>query len=156
MTRRSRGASLAGLAIVGAAVSAYLAAFELGAIGSIWDPLFGAGSERVLTSAIATLLPLPDALVGTAAYVVDAVLAVLLFVGVGRADFISAALGILSVAGALVGIALAVSQPLLVGTFCTLCLTSTVISILLAAGAVTEWTERRSGPRRATGEEIAR
>jgi uncharacterized membrane protein len=156
VTGTARATALAVLAIVGTAVSAYLAAYELGWIDTVWDPLFGTGSERVLTSGIARLLPVPDAVLGTAGYAADAILAALLAAGVGADVLVSSALALVAGVGAVVGIALAVSQPLLVGTFCTLCLVSTLISIVLAAGAVREAAEAGSWPDRARHEEVTR
>ena len=54
-----RSTALVALAVVGFAISAYLAAFELGFVTDPWDPFFGDGSRRVLTSAIAGSLPVP-------------------------------------------------------------------------------------------------
>jgi uncharacterized membrane protein len=148
--------ALAVLAIAGVAVSGYLAAYELGWIGGVWDPLFGDGSERVLSSGIARALPVPDAVLGVVAYGVDAALALLLAAGIGSAVAIAGCLAVVASIGALVGIGLAISQPLLVGTFCTLCLVSTLISIVLAAGAVREAAEAGSWPDRARHEEVTR
>ena len=156
MTRRARAVALAVLAIAGVAVSGYLAAYELGWIGGVWDPLFGDGSERVLSSGIARALPVPDAVLGVVAYGVDAALALLLAAGIGSAVAIAGCLAVVASIGALVGIGLAISQPLLVGTFCTLCLVSTLISIVLAAGAVREAADIGSWPDRARHEEVAR
>lgn len=156
MNRSVRATGLAILAIVGVAVSGYLASFELGWIGGVWDPFFGTGSERVLSSGLARLLPVPDALVGTAAYGLDAVLAALLVAGIGSAVAVSATLAVVASAGALVGIGLAISQPLLVGSFCTLCLGSTLISIVLAAGALGEALDVWSRTARARHEEVLR
>ena len=156
MTRPASATSLAVLAIVGMAVSAYLAAYELGWIGSVWDPMFGTGSERVLTSGIARMLPVPDAALGVAAYAIDAVLAALLAAGVGTDVLVSSLLALVAGVGAVVGIALAVSQPLFVGTFCTLCLLSTLISIVLAAGAASEAIAVRSRTGHQPHEEVIR
>jgi len=156
VTRPARAGGLAVLAIAGVAVSGYLAAYELGWITGVWDPLFGDGSQRVLSSGIARALPVPDAVLGAAAYGLDAALAVLLAAGVGSAVAIAGCLAVVASIGALVGIGLAISQPLLVGTFCTLCLVSTLISIVLAVGAVREAAEAGSWPDRARHEEVAR
>lgn len=156
MSRRARASGLAILALAGAAVSGYLAAYELGWIATVWDPIFGTGSERVLSSGIARALPIPDAVVGAAAYGLDALLAILLAAGIGSAVAVAGCLALVATIGALVGIGLAISQPVLVGTFCTLCLVSTLISIVLAAGAVGEAAEAGSWPDRARHEEVAR
>ncbi|HET7030311.1 MAG TPA: vitamin K epoxide reductase family protein [Candidatus Limnocylindrales bacterium] len=132
-----------GLALAGLAISAYLASFQLGWIGSVWDPLFGNGSERVLTSRVSDLLPVPDAAVGSAGYAVDAVLAGFIWADPGR-DRLSVLLAVVAIAGAVVGIGLAFSQALVVGAFCTLCLASTAISVGLAWTAVGDALDRRA------------
>jgi hypothetical protein len=45
----------------------------VGAIDSVWEPFFGDGSRTVLTSRISDLLPVPDAALGAAGYLLDAV-----------------------------------------------------------------------------------
>ncbi len=133
-----RLAVLVVLAVVGCAVSLYLAAFQLGLVHGIWDPLFGGGSREVLTSFIARLLPIPDALLGAGVYAVDVVLALALAARAWHPETVALGLAVVATAGAVVGIGLAIVQALVVGTFCTLCLTSTAISIALAIGAVGE------------------
>ncbi len=60
------------LAGVGTIISAYLALFQWGLVDSIWDPVFGDGSERVLTSELAhridRAIRMPDAALGAWAY----------------------------------------------------------------------------------------
>jgi uncharacterized membrane protein len=139
---RWRPLGLVLLAVLGAGISCALAAFQLGLVPGVWDPLFGDGSRRVLTSAISRALPIPDALVGAAAYVVDALLGIALLVRLGPTATVAAVLAIVSVMGAVVGLLLAVSQPLIAHAGCTLCLCSTAVSVLLAIGAVAEARER--------------
>jgi len=55
------------LALAGALIAAYLSLFELGVTHEVWDPLFGDGSRAVLTSTLATSLPVPDAVLGVVA-----------------------------------------------------------------------------------------
>ena len=139
---KARPFTLIVLAIAGCTVSVYLAAFELGRIGEVWDPLFGEGSRRVLTSWIARVLPVPDAVFGAIAYGVDAVLAALVAAGVWRSDLVAVALAVVATAGGVVGVLLALSQATLLGSFCTLCLLSSGISVALALGALVEARER--------------
>ncbi len=63
------------LAAAGLVIAGYLSLFELGVIGSVWDPVFGRGSRRVLTSPLASSLPVPDAVLGVLAYLSEVVLA---------------------------------------------------------------------------------
>ncbi|UQU62647.1 hypothetical protein COUCH_26910 [Couchioplanes caeruleus] len=134
-----RRAAIAALALAGCCVSLYLGLFQLHAIDDVWDPLFGTGSERVLTSALSRMLPVPDALLGAVAYAVE----VILELAGGRDRWRSRpfwvfATGVVAGLLALTGIVLVVSQPLLTGTFCTLCLVSAAISITVAALMVPE------------------
>ncbi|MBT1070345.1 hypothetical protein [Pelotalea chapellei] len=54
------------LALAGFAIAGYLSLFQMNIISSIWEPLFGSGSRRILTSSISHLLPIPDAALGAA------------------------------------------------------------------------------------------
>jgi uncharacterized membrane protein len=139
---RGRPALLVALALVGFAVSAYLAAFQLGVIAAPWDPVFGDGSRLVLTSAISRLLPVPDASIGAAAYAIDAVLGLALLARPEGPDEIPLALAVVAVGGATVALVLVVLQPLVAHSFCSLCLVSAACSVALAIGAVTEVRDR--------------
>lgn len=127
------------LALLGAAIAAYLAAFQVGLVSSVWDPIFDGGSRRVLTSSIAELLPVPDAALGLAAYLAEAVL--LLLGGTDRwrrrpwLVFLNAAVaaGLGLAALALIGL-----QAWVVGAWCSLCLTSATTSLLIGAFSVPE------------------
>ncbi len=143
-----RPAVLVGLAIVGALISIVLALFQLGLIGDVWDPIFGAGSRAVLTSAVSRALPVPDAVIGTAGYLVDAALGVALLLRLGRPSMVATLLAIVASVGGVVGIALAVAQPLIAGAGCTLCLCSTAVSVALGVGALTEARDRRAADDR--------
>jgi uncharacterized membrane protein len=130
------------LAVIGCAISLVLAAFQLGVSRDVWDPLFGAGAKDVLTSPISRALPVPDALIGAAAYTLDALLGGALLFGFGRGSIVAGVLAVVAVMGAVVGIALAVAQPLVAHAGCTLCLCSTAVSVVLALGAVGEARDR--------------
>ena len=129
---------IGGLAVLGCAISLYLAAFQLGLIGDVWDPFFGSGSRAVLTSEVSRALPFPDALVGVAAYATEAALAAILAAAGGDAVRVVILLAAVGVAGALGGVTLAVLQPVAAKAFCTLCLGSSAISVLLGTAAVAE------------------
>jgi hypothetical protein len=64
---------IAGVAVVGFAIAAYLTLFQLGVLDRVWEPFFGDGSRTVLTSGVSRLLPVPDAALGAAGYLLDAV-----------------------------------------------------------------------------------
>ncbi len=130
------------LAVAGLAISVYLTAFQVGLVSYAWDPVFGEGSRRVLTSGVSRTLPVPDASVGAAGYAVDAVLALLVGARVPRTDLIAGALAVIATVGALVAIVLAILQPTVAHALCTLCLCSSAISIALSIGALAEARER--------------
>jgi hypothetical protein len=69
------------LALVGCAVATVLTLFQVGVLDDVWEPFFGDGSRRVLTSALSRALPVPDAALGAVAYLAEAVLTAL-----GRPD----------------------------------------------------------------------
>lgn len=133
---------IVGIALVGVAVSGYLAAFQLGYLETVWEPFFGDGSRVVLESRVSETIspgPVPDAALGTLGYLVDAVTGV-----VGGRDRWRRRPWIVVVFGLAVGplgavsIALVVVQPVLVGGWCTLCLLSAVVSLSMIGPAVDE------------------
>jgi len=130
---------LAVLAAAGFLVAAYLTAFQVHAVGDVWEPIFGAGSRRILSSNVAGALPVPDASLGALGYAADFVLA---FVGGTNRwreqPWLVLAFGLVVGLMALASLALIAIQIFGFGTGCSLCLTSAAISILIAVGA---WPE---------------
>ena len=63
------------LAFFGFALSRYMAAFQLGYIDSAWDPLFGDGTEQVLSSDVSEGFPISDAGLGAVAYMIEGLMA---------------------------------------------------------------------------------
>jgi uncharacterized membrane protein len=122
------------LALVGCAVACYLALYQWRLTGAVWDPLFGArSSEAVLMSSVSRALPVPDAMLGALAYLVEASAAV--FCRRGRALLVYAAV---LLALAVTSVMLVLVQAVLVHAFCTLCLASAAISFVNVALARTE------------------
>ena len=125
---------IAAAAGAGLAISAYLAAVQLGVAGAPWDPLFGsASSARVLHSSLARALPIPDAALGAAGYAAE--LAADLAGGRERwrtHPWVVLAFGATVAALAVVGAALIVVQAAVVRAGCTLCLCSALLSIGVA------------------------
>jgi hypothetical protein len=124
------------LALVGFAISTYLALFEWGLIDSVWDPVFGQDSERVLASDVSHTLyrwfGIPDAALGAVAYLGDAVLG--LAGSTRRWQYrpwmvILFGIDVIPLGG--VGAVLVLLQATLVGYWCFLCLLSAAISMIL-------------------------
>ena len=130
---------IVGLALVGFGIAAYLTAFQYELVDTIWEPFFGDGSRTVLTSGLSNVLPISDGALGALGYLGDAVTGV-----IGGTKRWRTMPWIVIVFGVFVGplgavsIALVVAQPLLYGSYCTLCLASAVISLIMIPPAVDE------------------
>ncbi len=121
----------AALAFAGAVVAGYLAADQLGML-RVWDPLFGgASTEAVLHSRLSRALPVPDALLGAAAYLFECALAIWLAVaerrGQGR-PWSRTVYGAIVVGMAVAGAGLVAIQAFYVRAFCSFCLVSALVS----------------------------
>ena len=118
------------LALVGCGVASYLTLYQLHLTSSVWDPLFGsASSEKVLTWA----RPIPDAALGAAAYLVEAVLTALGDEHRYRTNpRLVLVFGIVLAALAATSLVLIVIQVLVVHALCSLCLLSAAMSFINA------------------------
>jgi uncharacterized membrane protein len=129
-----------GLALVGFAIATYLSLFQLEVLDEVWEPFFGGGSREILTSGVSNVLPVPDAALGAFGYLVDAVTGA---IG-GRArwrtmPWIVILFGLAVGPLGAISIALVVIQPVVYGTFCTLCLASAVVSLAMIGPAMDEF-----------------
>ena len=128
------------LALVGAAIATYLALYQMDVFGTVWEPFFGNGSVTILNSSVSHILPIPDAALGAISYLLDAVTGV-----IGGRDRWRTMPWIVIVFGLAVGplgavsILLVILQPVMFDAFCTLCLISAVISVLMIAPAMDEF-----------------
>lgn len=128
-----------GLAIAGAVIAGYLAAYQLGLFGTVWEPFFGNGSERILHSTISRLLPIPDAALGALGYLADAVSG-----AIGgrhrwrRMPWLVILFGLAVGPLGIVSITLVILQPVLFDAWCSLCLASALISLLMIGPAMDE------------------
>lgn len=128
------------IASIGFFIAIYLALYQLKVVDSVWDPFFGDGTERVLTSKVSQAFPIPDALLGAFGYLVDVVSGIV--GGVNRwktMPWIVIIFGVAVGPLGLVSILLVISQPVFVGAWCTLCLTSAVISVMMISPAMDEF-----------------
>ncbi|AUX23804.1 uncharacterized protein SOCEGT47_043340 [Sorangium cellulosum] len=128
-----------GLALAGLAIAAYLGLYQIRVLDDVWEPFFGDGSRAVLDSKLSRVVPIPDAWLGAFGYLLDAVTGL---VG-GRARYrtmpwIVTLFGIAVGPLGLVSVALVMAQPLVVGRWCTLCLVTAVISVLMMGPALDE------------------
>lgn len=138
-----------GLALLGFAVALYLSLYQWGVLDRVFDPFFGegsfgGGSETILReSAVSRLtlrwLGVPDAFLGALAYLADVVTGL-----IGGRRRWQTLPWIVIVFGLLVGpfgfasVLLVVAQPLLSDAWCSLCLLSAAISVLMIGPALDE------------------
>ena len=122
---RAQRAPLIALGIFGFFASWYMAAFQLGYIERVWDPLYDPGTRAVLTSSISKAFPVSDAGLGAVAYSVEALMG---FMGDRRRwrtmPWMVAFFGVVVIPLGFVQVLLVIMQPIMVGTWCTLCLLS--------------------------------
>lgn len=128
------------LAFVGFAVALYLALYQWHVFASVWEPFFGTGSRVILTSSISHILPIPDAALGAFGYLLDAVTGI---IG-GRQrwrtmPWIVVLFGLAIGPLGLVSVMLVIFQPVLFDAWCTLCLASAVISLVMVGPAMDEF-----------------
>ncbi len=130
---------LVALALAGFTVATYLTLFQLGVLTNVWEPFFGEGSRTILHSAVSRILPLPDAALGALGYLLDATAGL-----VGGRQRWRTMPWIVVVFGVAVGplgatsIVLVILQPVAFGAWCTLCLASAAVSVLMIGPALDE------------------
>lgn len=141
---------IVGFAIVGVAIATYLALFQLNIISEVWEPFFGNGSKKILTSKTSKILPIPDAALGAFGYLVDAITG-----AVGgtlrwkRMPWIVIVFGLAVGPLGFISILLVILQPVLYDSWCTLCLASAVISVVMIGPALDEMLASLQYMRRA-------
>ena len=127
------------LACVGFAIATYLALYQYRVVSDVWEPFFGDGSRTILNSPTSRVLPVSDAALGAFGYLLDAVAGV---IG-GRSrwrtmPWIVLLFGVFVGPLGAVSLLLVVLQPVLYDSWCTLCLTTAAISIIMIGPAMDE------------------
>lgn len=126
------------LAFVGFVLSRYMAAYQLGHIDGVWDPFFGGaladgrnGTEEIITSDISEAWPVPDAGLGSLVYLLE------ILAGIAGSRrrwrtmpwlvlffcFLIIPLGVISIAFIII-------QPIVLSTWCALCLMTAILMLL--------------------------
>lgn len=125
-------APIIALAALGFFLSRQMTAFQLGHVASLTDPLFGLGTQSVLTSDVSRAFPIPDAGLGAFAYMIEFLMG---FMGDKRRwrtmPWMVTFFGILVVPLGVVSITLIVLQPAAVGAWCTPCLVAAVAMLVM-------------------------
>ncbi len=130
---------IVGLAVLGGLIATYLALYQYRVFPTVWEPFFGTGSEVVLNSKTSRLLPFSDGALGALGYVADALAGVI--GGTRRWRTMPWMVVLFGLAiGPLGGVSvlLVILQPMLYANWCTLCLTTAAISVLMIGPAMDE------------------
>jgi len=134
------------LAFLGLFVSRYLAAYQLGHVDGVWEPFFSGsaanpqnGTEEIITSDISRAWPVPDAGLGALTYQLEILIGL---IGSARRwrtmPWLVLIFGIMIVPLGVVSITFIVIQPILLGTWCTLCLITAAAMLVQIPYAVDE------------------
>lgn len=127
------------LAFIGLYISRYLAAYQLGHTTGAWDPYFGDGTERIITSEISKAWPIPDAGLGAVTYLLEILTGI-----IGGRDrwrtmpWLVILFGVMIVPLGAVSIFFIIIQPILIGTWCTLCLVAAAAMLIQIPYSVDE------------------
>ncbi len=127
------------LGIISFFISRYMTAYQLGHIESVWDPVFDPGTAAVLTSDVSRAWPVSDAGLGAMAYMLEALSGFMGSPSRWRTmPWMVLMFGILVVPLGMTSIILVILQPVMVGTWCTLCLVTAFLMLVMIPLALDE------------------
>lgn len=131
---------IAVLGLIGFLIARYMAAYQLGHIDRAWDPFFGVGTQTIITSDMSKAWPIPDAGLGAVAYLLE-----VLMTFMGGKDrwrtmpWMVLMLAVLIVPLGGVSIFFVIIQPIVIGTWCTLCLIAALAMALMIPYSLDEF-----------------
>lgn len=132
-------APIIALSLISFLAARYMATRQLGYIPHAWDPFFRDGTERVLHSNVSRAWPISDAGLGALTYLLEVLMG---FMGDKRRwrtmPWMVAGFGFVVVPLGIVSIALVIMQPLVVGAWCSLCLLTAALMLLMIPLAIDE------------------
>ena len=125
------------LAFIGLHISRYLTAYQLGHIDGVWEPFFAGsadpknGTEEIITSSVSRAWPVPDAGVGALTYALEILTGM---IGSARRwrtmPWLVVIFGLMIVPLGAVSLIFIIIQPILIGTWCSLCLIAAAAMLL--------------------------
>ena len=125
------------MGVVGLLISRHLAAYQLGHIDTAWEPFFAGtrglnGTEDIITSAESKAWPIADGGLGAVTYMFEILMGVM---GDRRRwrtmPWMVAMFGFVVVPLGVVSIYFIIIQPIMIGTWCTLCLIAALAMLVM-------------------------
>ena len=137
------------LALIGFLISRVLGAYQLGHIDGVWDPFFAGsgamkgvmnGSETIITSDVSKAWPIADGALGAIVYMAELVM---IWMG-GKTrwrtmPWMVLALAILILPLGVVSIYFVIIQPIVIGTWCSLCLVAALAMAVMIPYSLNEF-----------------
>ena len=152
---------IAVLALIGFFIARILGAYQLGHIDTVWEPFFAGsggmnGTETIITSDVSKAWPIADGALGGIVYMAELVM---VWMG-GKTrwrtmPWMVLALAILILPLGVVSIYFVIIQPIVIGTWCTLCLIAALAMAVMIPYALNEfvamgqflvWSQRQGKP----------
>ncbi|GLQ54748.1 NAD-dependent epimerase/dehydratase family protein [Devosia nitrariae] len=132
------------LGAIGFVLARVLAAYQLGHVDGVWEPFFGGegglnGTEEIITSDVSKAWPIADGGLGATTYMIE----ILMGVMGGRSrwrtmPWMVLLFGIVVVPLGVVSIYFIIIQPIVIGTYCTICLLAAVAMLIMIPYALDE------------------
>ena len=127
------------MAATGFLIAGYMGLYQMKVFSSVWEPFFEPGSAKILNSPTSRALPIPDAVLGAMSYLLDVVAGV---IGSPRRwrtmPWVVVLFGVAVGPLGLTSLLLVILQPVLYDTWCTLCLVTALISIIMIGPSMDE------------------
>jgi hypothetical protein len=121
------------LAFFGFFIARHLMAYQMGHISTVWEPFFGEGTARIITSDVSKAWPVPDAGLGALSYLLEALSGMM--GGRSRWRTMPWMVGmfcVLVIPLCGVSIFFIIIQPIVIGTWCTPCqITAAAMVVML-------------------------
>ncbi|MDD3762909.1 MAG: heavy metal-binding domain-containing protein [Nevskiales bacterium] len=153
------------LAMVGFLIARILGAYQLGHLDSVWEPFFAGsgemkgvmnGTETITTSDVSKAWPIPDGALGGIVYTLELVMAWMAGKDRWRTmPWMVLGFAILILPLGVVSIYFIIIQPIVIGTWCTLCLIAALamavmipysLNEFVAMGQFLVWARRQGKP----------
>lgn len=153
------------LALIGFLIARVLGAYQLGHLDGVWEPFFAGsgdmqgvmnGTETIITSDVSKAWPIPDGALGAIVYTLE--LAMTWMAGKDRwrtMPWMVLGLAVLIVPLGVVSIYFIIIQPIVIGTWCTLCLIAALamavmipysLNEFVAMGQFLAWSRKQGMP----------